>query len=185
MNWDYIAGFFDGEGSLIYYKAKNNNRWGRGIKFLIAQKDINILKKIKGFMKKQGCVSIGIYENKGGFSGSLCYNLAVQNKHDLSIVFNAIKDKIYVKKTKLKKLLKIISSTNWLEQKRYSNKEKRDILRLWDKGHSITEISKKLGKKYLVVYHIIRSIRQIGIKKEKNDFSKENSQKTFWQDIHK
>jgi DNA-binding CsgD family transcriptional regulator len=176
VNWDYIAGFFDGEGSLVYYRKKEN-RWGRAIKFMIAQKDPSILKKIQRFLMKEGCIHVGIYGNKSGFTGGPCHNLVVQNKHDLSIILNNLKGRVYVKSKKLNKMLKIISQTNWLGQERYMPSEKNNILRLWDTGKSIKEISKGLKIKYHSADYIIRNNRGICIRKDRVEEVRKLAQK--------
>ena len=66
MNWDYIGGFFDGEGSLIYYKS-NSNKWGRAIKFVIAQKDPSVLRKIQRFLSQPFNVAETFTGSKGKY----------------------------------------------------------------------------------------------------------------------
>lgn len=53
MNWDWIAGFYEGEGTVAY-----TNSGKRGItlylKLVIGQKQVNILRKIAAFLRKRG-----------------------------------------------------------------------------------------------------------------------------------
>jgi len=60
MNWDYVAGFFDGEGCVTLYKEKTN-KWGKAVKVSITQKDTESLKEIKKFLHNQGLERVGFY----------------------------------------------------------------------------------------------------------------------------
>ena len=54
MNWDYLAGFFDGEG---YVTISEKFRWSDGCPHIFAglsQKNVAVLNEIRNFLRSQG-----------------------------------------------------------------------------------------------------------------------------------
>ena len=78
LSWQYVAGFFDGEGTCCFSKCGNQNS---RLSANITQKNSIILKEIKNFLG-YGC----LYQFKGRFSKDKCYRLgfsAAQARHFL------------------------------------------------------------------------------------------------------
>ena len=103
MKKDYIAGFFDGEGSLII-RFKKDLRYLNGFQIKpnidIAQKNLQVLKNIKNKLK------IGkLYLNKK--EGVWHYNIF--KFKDLSKFVKIIKRRVVVKKEKLERFEKCIN----------------------------------------------------------------------------
>ena len=103
MNQHYLAGFFDGEGSLII-RFKKDSRYASGFQIKpnidIAQKNLEVLNKIKNDLK------IGkIYYNKK----EKLWHYDIYKFKDIENFISIIKGKLIVKRDKLKKFEACIS----------------------------------------------------------------------------
>jgi len=67
MNWDYVAGFFDGEGgtsvSFSSAKYKGNTNWWPRVQMSISNTNKDVLLEISDFFKSQG-ITCGLYCDK-------------------------------------------------------------------------------------------------------------------------
>jgi len=100
MNWDYIAGFFDGEGNIHVYRSKGSYSNGDiqfALMIRIYQKSEFILNEIKDFL---GYGSIYKYKRTGVFE------LTFSKKEDVKHFLNAIQNKIILKKEQIDYVLK-------------------------------------------------------------------------------
>ena len=109
MNWDYIAGFIDGEGSIIIKPPR--------IRIYISNTNKEILTAIRKFLK---CGSIYKIKRtnknwKDQFGWTIC-----DHTHCLRIL-EGLKDKLVVKKDKCEKAIKYIKGKRW--QGDYISKE--------------------------------------------------------------
>lgn len=90
MNWDYLAGFFDGEGNLhITPLKKNNITIAYQLKVRLYSSDDKVLLKIKEFL---GYGSIYLKKVSG------VYELNITKKENVLNFFANIKDKLIIKK---------------------------------------------------------------------------------------
>ena len=101
MNWDYIAGFIDGEGSIIIKPPR--------IRIYISNNNKEILIAIQRFLK---CGSIYKIKRtnknwKEQFGWTIC-----NHTHCLRIL-EELKDKLVVKKDKCNKAIRYIKSKRW------------------------------------------------------------------------
>jgi len=104
MNYDYIAGFFDGEGSVCAQRAGNNVHF----KLDISNTNKEVLEKIKEFLDNQGIKS-SLYTRKLYEGRKQAYDLVICNKKDiLEVLFN-IMCKVIVKRPQVEYLLTHIS----------------------------------------------------------------------------
>lgn len=97
MDQEYLAGFFDGEGSLII-RFKKDDRYASGFQIKpnidIAQKNLEVLNKIKNDLK------IGkIYYNKK----EKLWHYDIYKFKDIEKFISTIKGKLIVKRDKLEK----------------------------------------------------------------------------------
>lgn len=83
MDWDYIAGFFDGEGSV---SLTNKDR---GAAVQIRQNDLQVLSEVKAFLIQHGVSGVSIYTHKpyssygrGGkvYPGKTSYHLNISSR---------------------------------------------------------------------------------------------------------
>lgn len=110
MNWDYIAGFFDGEGSIFISKNK------RSIILSIYNINENVLKEIKEFLmiefqkiqnnlyiKSEG--NFSIYMARARKNRSALYNLTIRSRIEVVFFLRNIKDKAFMRNKSIDYLL--------------------------------------------------------------------------------
>lgn len=101
MNWEYIAGFFDGEGCI----TKSNKRFN-GYQVIISQKEKHILDKIQEFLLVYDIRS-AIYANKKhGTQKNFVYSLYIRGQQCVFDFLSNVFPLIYIKKEKAIKALK-------------------------------------------------------------------------------
>ena len=108
MNWDYIAGFFDGEGSINTTITKSHTAgFGYNVRaiFRISQKNREILDKIKEFMALD-CVKIK--EDARISFTQRAYNVHTERLDGLQYICDKLKDRVYVKKKQIMLLQKYV-----------------------------------------------------------------------------
>ena len=93
MNWDYIAGFFDGEGNVHILKIKSNQL---AVVVRMYNKEVEVLNKIKEFIRF-GNIYI---KEKTGVS-----ELTIAKKSDIKIFLENIRHKLITKKKQVDYLL--------------------------------------------------------------------------------
>lgn len=91
MNWDYIAGFFDGEGNINL--IKNKQKLSYYIQVRLYSSDENVLLQIRNFLQRGQ-----IYRVKKSSSTNFVYELDLTNKIDVKFFLENIVDKIIIKK---------------------------------------------------------------------------------------
>lgn len=143
MNWDYIAGFIDGEGSIV----NTQNR----VIISISNTHIGVLNEIKKFI---GCGHISVYHyNPQKWKPSGAYKIG---KHEEVLhVLENIEDRLIIKKKKAKDTIKFINSKKWFKPKEVNMNELLNLR--YNKGHSF----RKMGR----ILHINRQTLRNRMKK--------------------
>ena len=134
MNWSYIAGFFDGEGSLTHN--------GKGFRITIPQINEEVLLSIKKFIGYGNIIYIT--KRKSHWSDGWSYYIAKQT--EVYDFIKKIKPFVIVKKSSVIKIipeLKNIVNNQKLKKKRYIYR-KKETKNLRSKGLTYREIGKKL-----------------------------------------
>lgn len=110
MNWDYVAGFFDGEGCIAITKDNSRKfpRFPCTVRVTISQKRPAVLSEIKGFLKENRIPStmfqVESMRNDKRFD---CWLLSIgKSKHAVSFLLK-IKDKLIVKRPEAIRVLNI------------------------------------------------------------------------------
>ena len=137
MNWDYIAGFFDGEGSI-----HKNDQCSTHNSYMIAltQNTVDVLKEIEKFLIKNNvkCWTSN-YKKK-----SRVYHLYISGYINVKRFLENIKNKIIVKENKV---LNVLNNEKWTKFKtQYSDIEKDQIKILKKYGFSQRSIAKALNR---------------------------------------
>lgn len=150
MNWDYIAGFFDGEGTFGNY--------GSGYKISVTQTNKKVLEKIQSFTKL-GHIH-HLKKRKSHWKDAWVYYIAKQE--DVYIFLNKILDKLVVKKeTSSKALPKLRKKIKNRERQRIRTiKRKRQAKNLRKEGFSYRQIGKKLGIDWGYARRLILDLEQ-------------------------
>lgn len=102
MNWEYIAGFFDGEGNLNIGFIKNKLSYQLRIRFYSTDKDV--LEKIKEFLRNKGY----IYTKKASRNNpnrNLVYEFVILKKEDCLYFLKNISPYSVIKKEQINYLL--------------------------------------------------------------------------------
>lgn len=116
ISWAWLAGFFDGEGSLyrkVYY-GKQYPNGHRQLKLSIYQKDPSALFTIREFLITAGCnhVRVAAYQTpkplhpRDSEPGMIVmWHLAIENRHDVMLVLRHMLPYLQVKDTKAGQIL--------------------------------------------------------------------------------
>ena len=119
MDWQYIAGFFDGEGCIFIssrkdictYPSRHNKSYNclhRMVRITLSQNDIEVLEKIQEFLTLNNIIS-SIYTNPNNIQHQLYIS-----KHDSSLKFlENILPFVIVKKIKTLEAINFIQNTKW------------------------------------------------------------------------
>jgi len=130
MNWDYLAGMVDGEGSIVIHK-----KTGRVV-FQVSNTDINLLEKIKEFI---GFGYVRVYhKNPDKWKPQ---GLFIVGRHrDIEYILNNIVGSLIVKQEKARKTLDHIHTKKW---GREIEIDMNEVAKLRNKGKSMRVIAKK------------------------------------------
>ncbi len=134
MNWDYIGGFFDGEGSVI------RNR--KGFRVNITQTNYAVLQDIKSYSKVG--IIVKITKRKAHWKDSWLYFIARQG--DVYCFLKNIKSRTIVKRGLIKSVLpRLESYLRQVEARRIKLRKRiAASLKLREVGLSYRQIGKKL-----------------------------------------
>lgn len=141
MNWDYIAGFFDGEGSLSTTKERHG-KLEKSFRLSIAQKDLAPLLAIQKFWADKGIVSY-LQTRKGK---NVCSQLRVGKQLDVQTIARELYPRCIFKVPKLKEALDIIPYLPKLYPIHRDTELAKMCLQLWERGKTISEVSKELKR---------------------------------------
>jgi len=110
MNWSYIAGLFDGEGSVFIGTDRchpQSNYTRTRVRVKITNTHKGLLERVRGFLG-YGCISSSRRTRPGCAE---CYMLWVQNQEAARGFLEHIRDELIVKREECDKALK------WLTEK--------------------------------------------------------------------
>jgi intein/homing endonuclease len=146
MNWNYIAGFFDGEGNIVakLRKQQTKKKAYHVVRIAFTQNNKQVLDQIKTFLEKKGIKHIQFYLRK--------FSEKYENQSDnwymylggyvnCKIFLEKIRDKVIVKREECLKALAFLK-----EFKNYRFRDslpKKEIETLRRKGMSYEEIGEK------------------------------------------
>jgi len=96
MNWDYVAGFVDGEGCFYIYKTANKYFHGR---FSIGQTELQILEELQQFLAENAITAdISYTSAPKSKSTTGMYNLRVTQRYSLKLLCETLIPLLKVKK---------------------------------------------------------------------------------------
>ncbi len=142
MNWNYIAGFFDGEGSICQLKFGKHKR----VRFYvsISNTDYKVLKEIQKFAKVGNVYKCTDRNPRW----KPCWQYMINSHVDIVYFINHIVKRSLVKKKSLvekrKSLLKYQEARR-LTRKKFVDKYEKRIRRNFRRGISISELARKVG----------------------------------------
>ena len=95
MEWQYLAGFFDGEGNIGYHNQPKF-KIKRQVAIQISQKTKPVLEQIGTFLQSEGISHWGIYSQKNKWGGA--YVLRIDMAKDINTFLEALIPYLIVKK---------------------------------------------------------------------------------------
>ena len=128
MNWDYVAGFIDGEGSIIIKPPR--------VRMYISNTNKEVLEDIKKFVN---CGSVFEVKRKLRGNWKKQYGWTVCFHQDVLRILKNLKDKLIIKQKLCEKAIFYIENKRW--QKYYLSKEE---LERWKHLGSSRKIAQKL-----------------------------------------
>lgn len=146
MNWDYIAGFFDGEGCLT---VANRKRGGIKYQISISQCQKEVLEEIKNFTKVGNVYEANHRGNRNWKPvWKKAFSFRISKRKDILFFIENIKDRIIVKREEI--LNKKITLENLDRIKLNKHEKIRENLKICkimrDNKIQWEEIGKKIGK---------------------------------------
>ena len=135
MTWDYIAGFFDGEGSLVHN--------GKRFRILIPQTHEGVLLEIKNFIGSGTIYKV----TKRKEHWKECWVYCIARQEDVLKFIKKIKNNLIVKKiTVLNAIPRLTITLNGMvKRKKIRIDRKNTVEKLRAKGLTYREIGKKVG----------------------------------------
>jgi len=135
INWSYLAGFFDGEGSITHN--------GKGFRITIPQTNLEVIKKIQQFTKYGNVLSIS--KRKSHWKDSWIYYIARQK--DILFFLKRIFPHLVVKKSYTKQVIKTLNIVVARQERHASAIKNRKINArgLRKRGLSYRAIGKRLN----------------------------------------
>jgi len=135
MTWDYIAGFFDGEGSLVHN--------GKRFRILIPQTHEGVLLEIKNFIGSGTIYKV----TKRKEHWKECWVYCIARQEDVLKFIKKIKNNLIVKKiTVLNAIPRLTITLNGMvKRKKLRIDRKNTVEKLRAKGLTYREIGKKVG----------------------------------------
>ena len=149
MNWDYIAGFFDGEGN-VSIKYKEGRRPQPCVNISQRIDRIEVLNIIKAFLREHDIVAY-VYTDKK----KKAY-IQIAESRSVKLFLETVKEKVIVKKNDAEKALKCQTfDKKWTN---LSAKEIEEIIRLRKEGFSPRKIAQKLGRDHSNIYKMFKKL---------------------------
>ncbi|HEC64561.1 hypothetical protein LCGC14_1307020 [marine sediment metagenome] len=132
LNWNYIAGFVDGEGSIIVYEKRGK------VIFQISNTDLKILESIKNYIGF-GYIRVS-HRNPEKWKPQGVY--VVSRHEDVEKILKKLKGKIIVKNERLNNALFFIKNKNW---ERKIPLDIKKIRKMQKEGKSLIKIANEFG----------------------------------------
>jgi len=144
MNWDYVAGLFDGEGSIQLKKYPDSSK-GRGIVLVIGITDRNVLDKLQEFLATQGIKSYVYHRTTLRANETKpCQWWQISNKWDAVKFLHAIRDKSIVKQKRIDEALEFRQKLTAFTRP-FTHDELEKIKKLHFEGSTGAEIASEMG----------------------------------------
>lgn len=143
MNWDYIAGFFDGEGNIVQL----NLGYG-SYRVSFAQSNKGILVMIADFLEEYGIHTWITYKQPTALTRSPSYHLAFSKSTSVRFFLEMIKDRVVVKR---EQVLETLENLTYRTTYPVLEPELQDIIAMHNDGLSQREIGNLLDRSQGVI----------------------------------
>ena len=111
ISWQYIAGFLDGEGSIIVGTTKGNNGDNRGVRIVFVNTNLKVLNYIDNFLKSKGISGV-IAEKpqwriKNGLHRKRCWHWRIGRRREVISLLTNLLPYLIIKRSKAIEALKL------------------------------------------------------------------------------
>ncbi len=130
MNWDYIAGFIDGEGSIIIRPPR--------VRLYIANTNKRVLEEIQDFLNCGRVYDINMKNKSSKWSKQ--YGWTIANHYDVLRILNGLKRRLIIKQQLCEDAIKYIENKRW-----HNDYLSKSELEKWRHLKSSRKIAKKLN----------------------------------------
>lgn len=157
ITWQYIAGFFDGEGSITIYSPREKQNY---IMISMAQSEgqNKVLYLIQEFLLQKGiAANIYISKPKTQYGRQKLFALCIRKKRESVIFLEGILPYLIVKKDKATESLKIAKIPSKTEHLTFGEKVK--ILKLKKQGLGCRKIGKILNRPKQTTNYLIQRLK--------------------------
>ena len=140
MNWPYVAGFFDGEGSVVFT--------GDTCKITMSQNSRDVLEKIQAFLLDNGlshCWIVTTPPRPWQRMPNTKYDLSFSNADNVRLFFNGVLPYCIVKRDKI---LEAIPRLSWNSQRRPTEEQYALATRLLKNGTPYVKVQEIVGIKF-------------------------------------
>jgi len=115
INWNWLAGFFEGDGCVSCFRDKKNNKVYTALRVDITQKNIHLIKRLKRFLARYN-ISGSILPQKNRIG---CYHLIIATRQAERFIQNIYPFFVdYKKINQVKRVFKKINKNIRIVQKR-------------------------------------------------------------------
>lgn len=149
MNWDYIAGFFDGEGNIAIKRRRDRRPQ---VVLNMTQKRREVLDAILIFLKEND-IEGQIYKKNP------CFFIQIGNSASTKNFLSAVIEKLIVKKDEAVMGLGVLNA-QVQSRTRLSMSEKRTFQECRRNGESFVTIGKRLGRDSSSLFRMTKRLRQ-------------------------
>jgi hypothetical protein len=181
MNWDYVAGFFDGEGTVSFAIIENSSGYGYDIRPLvkISQKDKQILEEIQTFMNIGNTVSNSHYKKTNNIHWTQrAYSINVSSYQHQKFVCNMLKDRVHVKSKQFALLNDFLELKSMYFRKTVP---KEITLKLLDIAEKVSQASVKPNKYYKIkIQKARKAVLESSWSPEAKAESARRNSKNYW-----
>jgi predicted transcriptional regulator len=154
MTWEWIAGFFEGEGNVFWQEGKNGTKQGLVGRATIGQKDKRALQSIYNFLLEKGFSPPQFYLRPAANTphSSSIWILAIGRRDDVIRFYSEISPYLFEKKSEAEYVI------NRLESQRDARNEiLKRAFDLKEKGLSWRSISRELGIGRIAISNYVKS----------------------------
>jgi Trp operon repressor len=150
MNWQYVAGFFDGEGCVTWDRGITKKHAGFSTPTITVSQSGDfrgsvVLERIKVFLREEGIHS-RIRPQKSKKRRKPMFNLVVSSRENVSLFLRKVLGAVIVKRTVVQDTLRFLTLYPSLAGRRTTREMYiQEIRKLWNKGMSQRAIAVKYG----------------------------------------